>query len=463
MRTLFALTATVVASLALVGCGPSPAVRHAQSLLDQGDYRGASQYTEAELGKHPDDPGLHRIRLRALLGMGDAAGAVAGYRSWRAAHGGTEDRPALSTMAMTTVWQGVTSPSAALRLTAIRAIERLELEPLARDVGRAMGDDNDQVAAAAAVAVLRSFPQAPEVAEQMLRSDDPVARAIAVEGIGRKVKGLARDDLRALAGDPDPRVRAAVASFLGAHGDGSDRARLVTMAGDSATSVKAAAITALARSGGRDAALATIGRGALADESLAVRLAGLALLEKADPSAMATLTAHADPMIAAQAARAVGDRAAAAPVLDRALAASDVAVRVGAVNLLASALTKDDARTRATAALRDPAPAVQLAAARALAYLGDEATAIAALATLASAGDPIDRAQAAAELARLGDPRGVATLTALGGDADPAVRRAVVGAHLGAGAITAALWSALADDQADTRLDAAITILTLLG
>jgi ABC-type phosphate/phosphonate transport system permease subunit len=43
------------------------------------------------------------------------------------------------------------------------------------------------------------------------------------------------------------------------------------------------------------------------------------------------------------------------------------------------------------------------------------------------------------------------------------VRRAVVGAHLGAGAITAALWSALADDQADTRLDAAITILTLLG
>ena len=43
------------------------------------------------------------------------------------------------------------------------------------------------------------------------------------------------------------------------------------------------------------------------------------------------------------------------------------------------------------------------------------------------------------------------------------VRRAVVQAHLGAGTITAGLWGALADDQAATRLDAAIAILTLQG
>ena len=43
------------------------------------------------------------------------------------------------------------------------------------------------------------------------------------------------------------------------------------------------------------------------------------------------------------------------------------------------------------------------------------------------------------------------------------MRRAVVQAHVGGGAITAGLWGALADDQAATRLDAAIAILTLAG
>ena len=108
-----------------------------------------------------------------------------------------------------------------------------------------------------------------------------------------------------------------------------------------------------------------------------------------------------------------------------------------------------------------PISAVRLAAARALAYLGQQAAALDALAKLITGGEPGDRADAAAELARLGDPRGSQVLIELGGSTDAAVRRAVVMAHLGAGTITAGLWAALADDQAATRLDAAIAILTL--
>ena len=54
-------------------------------------------------------------------------------------------------------------------------------------------------------------------------------------------------------------------------------------------------------------------------------------------------------------------------------------------------------------------------------------------------------------------------LIELAASAEPEVRARAVSAHLGAGTITAALWGALADDQAATRLDAAIVLLTLLG
>lgn len=459
MRLPLLLSLVVIAASA---CGPSASVQHANTLLARGDYRGASEYTAAELTKHPADAELHRIRLRALLGMGDATRAVADYRAWRAQHGGTDDRQALKTMALTTVWQGVTSPSAPLRLTAIRAIERLELEALAEDVGKAMGDDDDAVAAAAAVAVLTSFGQAPDVAEQMLRSDDPRARAIAVEGIGRKVRRLALEDLRPLAADPDPQVRAAVARYLGTVG-GDGAAELQRLVGDASAEVRAAALTALAAGGGGRAPLPDPAR-FLADEALGVRLAAVALVAKAGgKAALEPLLTSPDPMVAAVAAHKRGDRAAAIAVFDRALGATDAGTRAGVVNLLAAALTRDAAIARATAALADPAPAVQLAAARALAYLDERPAAIAALAALGASAAPIDRAAAAAELARLGDPRGPAILAELAASPDAEVRRAVVQAHLGAGTITAGLWGALADDQAATRLDAAIAILTLQG
>ena len=66
------LPSVLVISLALAtsACGPSAGAKRAQAFLDRGDYPGAAQAADAELSKRPTDAALHRIRLRAALGMG---------------------------------------------------------------------------------------------------------------------------------------------------------------------------------------------------------------------------------------------------------------------------------------------------------------------------------------------------------------------------------------------------------
>ena len=80
----FTCSLVAVGALALAACGPSPGVKRAQAYLDRGDYPGAARAADAELGKAPSDAALHRIRLRAALGMGDARGAASGARTWAA-------------------------------------------------------------------------------------------------------------------------------------------------------------------------------------------------------------------------------------------------------------------------------------------------------------------------------------------------------------------------------------------
>jgi HEAT repeat protein len=450
--------AAAVSLVALAACGPSAGVKRAQDLLDRGDYPGAAQAADAELATAPGNATLHRIRLRATLGMGDARGAVEHYRGWRGDEG--EDLGSLRTMAMTTLWQGLRSPAAPVRLQTIRAIERLELQAFAHDVGERMGDDDDAVAAAAAVAVLRAFPQAADVAIEMLRSEDPAARAIVIEGIGRKVGKRAADDLRAALTDRDARVRAAAVSAVGRLADPADTDDLALLAADASGEVRAAAVRALAQ-GKRGPQDGVVDR-ALADESLAVRLAAVDLAVAGSGAAAArALLAHRDPMVAAQAARAAGDPAAAAPVIDRALADADPSTRVGAIGLAQAALGKAGALPRLRAAIADPSPAVRMAAARGLAYAGERAPALVALGEIATGADPHAAVDAAAELVRLGDDRGRPVLERLAASEDPDVRRAVVLAHQAARVITSGLWVALADDVPAIRIDAAAALVAL--
>ncbi len=446
-------------AFAATACGPSAGVKRAQTLLDRGDYRGAADAADQELGKTPGDAQLTRIRIRAALGLGDARDAVARYRGWRAGRD-DEDLAALRTMALTTLWQGLTSPSAQVQVQAIRAIERLEIEDFARDVGDRMGDDDDVVAAAAAIAVLRAFPQAPDVATEMLKSDDPQARAIAVEGIGRKVGKHAAEDLRFAAVDQDPRVRAAAAAALAALADPADTERLTELATDTSADVRNVALRALAR--GKRGDLGALAQAALADASLGVRLAAVDLLVASrGRDAARPLLEHADLMVAAYAARALRDPTAGAAAVDRALAADDWTIRAGVVNLLEVALGKDGARARAEKAASDRAVGVQIAAARLLAYLGDRPRAIAIYAAALAAGEPDDRVGAAAELAHLGDPRGAAALEQLAAAPEPGVRRSVITAHRAARVITPGLWGALADDDAGNRIEAAAALYEL--
>ena len=444
--------------LALCACGPSAAAKRAQSLIAAGDYAGAAQLAAAELEKNPRDGDLWRVRIRAALGQHDAPAAVGHYRSWYELRGG-DDGGAMRMMALTTLWQGLESPSAPARIAAIRAVERLELQRLADAVAERMTDDDDVVAAAAAIAILRAYPQAPGLATDLLQSERPEARAIVVEGIGKKVGARAADDLRPLIDDPDPRVRRAVVRALGAIGDRNDTERLQKVAaGDDDAEVRAAALSALAR--GKRGDLSALGKAALADEHLGVRLAGVALLDASgDDATLTTLLTGADLALATHAARALARElpVESAAALDRALADAEWTIRAGALNASQSVVGKDGARRRANAALSDPELEVRLAAAR---LLGDAPEAIDVL--VAGLADPGARLSAAIDLARLGDERGLAALAELVGAAEPGVRRAAASGYGIARKADVGLVPALADEDPLVRITAAEVILDIV-
>src|SRR5689334_17940742 len=191
---------------------------HAQqavTLYENGDYAGAARAADTGLAAHPGDEGLWQMRVRAALAQGDGAGVARAYTGYRAQLSGDDDKQLLRELAIATLGQALASPSVKLKITAIEAVEAAELQPLAEKVGERMTDDDDRVAATAAIAVLHGFPQAPQVAGDMLRSENAEARRIAVEGVGKKVGKLALADLEKAVADPDARVRRAATRWLG--------------------------------------------------------------------------------------------------------------------------------------------------------------------------------------------------------------------------------------------------------
>ncbi|HSN29848.1 MAG TPA: hypothetical protein VLT45_26355, partial [Kofleriaceae bacterium] len=182
--------------------------KHSVTLYEAGDYAGASRAADEGLAKHPDDGGLWAMKVRAALALGDADAVAKAYASL-VEHTGADDKELLRDLATATLGQGLASPSAKLKITAIDAIEELELQALADQVAERMGDEDDRVVASAAVAVIHGYAQAPQVADDMLRSENAEARRIAVEGVGKKIGKLASADLQKAANDVDARVRRA--------------------------------------------------------------------------------------------------------------------------------------------------------------------------------------------------------------------------------------------------------------
>ena len=460
---------SAVLSLFLFGCvdHAAPAV----NLYDKGDYAGAARVADEGLASHPKDDGLWGMRVRAALALGDADGVA---RAW-ATYDKTRDsldKELARDLAEATLAQALASPSAKLKIAAIAAVEDAELEDLAEAVFEKMNDDNDRVVAMAAVAVLHAFPQAPHVAADALKSEDPEARRIAVDGIGKKVGKLAVADLEKAGDDSDSRVRRAALHWLGMIKDKDAIELLTKRLRDPDENVRATAAGALARIGVGN--LEAYARQALKDKALAVRLAGVDLLVAANRlDELVPLADDADASVALAAAVAskrpdLGEKA----VL-RAVGDAKWEVRAGAANQLTRAVSKDRALVLARQLAGDADLRVKLAAARVLAHGGDRDGAAAIFAAnlayeprsgeVHGSTEIGEAVNAAADLAELHDARGATALETM--VRDPRLtgdqRAAAARAHQSARVVTAGLVAALADGNAIVRVEAAAVLAML--
>jgi HEAT repeat protein len=446
----------VLALLAPAACANR--AKRSIDLYDSGDYAGAARAADEGLANHPDDDGLWAMKVRASLALGDVEATAKAYDAY-VAHRSGDDKELLRDLSTATLGQALTSPSAKMKIVAIEAIEQIEIHSLTDQVAMAMNDDDDRVAATAAVALLRGMPDAPGVADQMVTSPDAEARRIAINGIGRKVGKLAAVDLVKAVSDPDPRVRRAAITWLGMikHADAVEV--LLQHMKDPDDSVRAASALALARIGIGN--LASVAKQALADRSLAVRMAAIELYVAAKAHAdLIALTDDADPMVATQAAIAVKSKRPelAEKTIARAMNAEEWTIRAGAANLLASALGPDAARVHAQRMIGDKELAVRLAAARVLVRVGDRDGGKTVFAS--ALGDAEYGVQAAADLASLGDAQGMQALSSYTRDPKrtPAQRAAAASAHRSAHRVTGGLVAALADGDGLVRVEAAATL-----
>lgn len=438
-----------VLALLLAACvdHAAPAV----SLYDKGDYAGAARAADEGLQGHPGDDALWGMRIRAALAMGNAADVAKTYD----AYGKTRDsidKPLVRDLAVATLEQALASPSSLLKIAAIHAIEDAEIESMADLVGEHMGDEDEKVAVTAAVAVVHGLPQAPHVVADALNASDPEVRYIAIDGIGRKVGKIARADLEKFADDPDPRVRRAAIQGLAKIKDTDAIEILAKRLHDADDSVRAAAAIAIAHIGIGN--LGDFGKAAIADKSLAVRLAGVDLLV-AGQRDVRPFADDADPSLALAAAIASKDHALMEKALARALDAKHAEVRAGALNQASRVLAKEALRQTASKYFTDADVRVQLAAARAVAHAGfDDVAAPVFVAHL-------DDVNAAEDLAALGDARGrdaLAKLVATGSAED---RARAAAAHRQAHVVTGGLVAALADNSPIVRVAAASALASL--
>ncbi|HEX4449930.1 MAG TPA: HEAT repeat domain-containing protein [Kofleriaceae bacterium] len=446
--------------------------RPSVGFYEAGDFANAARAADQGIAQHPDDDALWAMRVRAALALGDPAAVETAYAGY-VARRGDDDQELLHGLALATLSQALASPSAKLKIAAIETIERLELQALADDVAASMGDNDDRVAATAAIAVLHAYPQAPQVADAMLHSENPEARRIVIAGLARKAGTIVTGELEKAANDPDPRVRRAAIDGLGRLKDKAAVTVLAKRMTDPDEAVRASAASALADIGIGD--LAAFAKKALADQSVAVRVAGVHLLGKAEQlDQLAALENDPDPIVALEAVVTRQPRhdrpdnvdvqlmSTTPAIVQRAIASPKWEVRAGVANMLVRILGKAAATPIAEQLAKDPDTHVALAAARVLSH--DAATRDQAIAVFrAQLGGEL-ATQAAADLAALdSDPEALAKLSQLVRDPQhTAEQRAdAASAHLTARKITPGLVAALADTSGVVRVEAASVLAAL--
>jgi HEAT repeat protein len=461
-------TSWLVGILSLAAC-TSAATKQSVRLYEGGDYQGAAVAADRGIAADREDEGSWRMRVRAALALGDAPGIAETYARYREAHGGDDGELAIE-LAQVTLRQGLTSPSVALRIAAIRAVEESELSDLADAVAERMADQDDRVVATAAAAVLRGYSDAATALDDMMHSEDPEARRIALDGLGRKMAKHAVAELSGAAGDGEAAVRRTAIAHLSALHDAELAVLFQRHLADPDDGVRAevaAAFAALVSAKKAQAAAALVLAASAKDAALVVRMAAVALAAALEDR---------------------GTQAALAPIFDRALAANAAwPDKVAALNQATSLLGAAAAQQRARVAAADPEPAVRLAAARALAHSGARPEAIALLAaaiepgeaatpssvpggtaTASDGGAPSPKGasaravEAAVDLIHLGDLRGEAALSrVLRNSGSAELRQRAAAAHRLARKITPALLAALADPSGAVRVEAAAALAAL--
>lgn len=453
-------------------------------MYEHGDYAGAAKSADDGLAQFPGDDALWAMRVRSALALGDGDAVAKAYAADVKARGG-DDKELIAGLANATLAQALASSSVKLKIAAIGVVEQLELQPLADAVERAMADRDDRVVAAAATAVLHGAPDAPRAASDMLKSDSPEARAIAVAGIAKKVGAIAAGDLETAVNDRDARVRRAAITGLGTIRDKNAVALLAQRQSDKDAGVRAAAAQALAAIATGD--LAAFAKTALADKVLEVRIGGVMLLgaaaqtDAAQAEALKALVEDPEPLVALEAVYELEQVGApmrkrhgtwqrgfiephtglGGAVVQRALAAPEWETRAGTANLLDRVVGKQAAQPFAMQLAKDPDWRVRLAAARVLGHDGDVTDAVAVLEAAIAGGDASGQTEAAGDLAELtGDASALAKLGALVRDPSrtPDQRAAAARAFRAARRVSPELLAALADSDAFVRLEAASAI-----
>jgi HEAT repeat protein len=437
----------------------------AQRQLVLGNYQAAEDAADASLAKHPNDPTSWRVKIQSAMSQGNFELAAERYSQWHDVRGG-HDSHAYRRMAITALWQGLKVPSPEIQARTIGIVETHKLEDLADPVRDQLGNDNDLPAAAAAVALMRSHPAAPRLATELLQSDNPKARAIAVRGIGKKVGTIAEADILPMLKDSDPGVRRAAVGVLADWKRKKDATHLYPIAtGDKDKQVRSRALSALLRTGG-DQVVAVALQG-LDDEFVGARVSAIALLDKFGgnevTATLSKLVLSDDTTIALRAATALyrRDQRDMAELFTKALASADWMTRSAALNTVASASSRNAALDLGGRGLSDGRIEVQLTAARVLLRLGVTGPALRLMREALHADQLTPRLQAATDLARRGEQEAIDLLSRMASIGPQQQREAAIAAHRSAGVVTQGLVAGLGNSNISIRLSAADVLLQM--
>lgn len=409
-------------------------------------------------------PSSSTQEINAALERGELRKSVSLYLE-RGTQDPLYDKEALEKIANAVIARGLRVGAPSLRAKAIRIVERHEIEAFAQEVMDKLPDPNDEVAASAAIAVLKSHPQAPQLASDLLNSPDPKVRAYVLRGIAKKIGSLARSDFIKATADESPLVRAAAIDGLAKFKNADDRHLILKATSDLDQHVRASALRALADKPNRREF--EIAQAHVFDEYLGARLAALNVIDKvAQNESIPWLQAlvqrpDADTRAAIAAAAILFQHTQKAypSIVQAGLSAKAWSTRVATLTLLTKLIDTTQGLLWARKAMSDPVPQVQFAAAKSTKAFGDETTYLKFMIDSLESLHADTRLSAATELAQRGNPQAQAYLSSWSQNQNDSFAKRALSAHQMAHIVTPGLIKCLASPSTQVQLDAANVVL----